>query len=442
MKKITLAIFIFAAILAAGSVAASSKSDIVYPVKELGGCRNESGCRAYCDIPANLRSCVDFADKHNLMSAGEIEQAKKFVAAGGQGPGGCTSQESCESYCNDIAHIDECLAFGEENDLLPPEELAEAKKVQAALKRGTKLPGGCRSKAACDSFCGDPVHFEECIVFAEAAGFIPENELEEARKVLQAIKKGAVPPPCRGKDECDRYCSDPANFEVCLPFAEAAGLIEPDELEEAKQALAAIKKGVKPPKCRGRAECDEYCREPAHLEECLTFAEAAGFISKEEAQMARKTGGVGPGGCRGKDECDEYCADPAHGEECFNFAKEHGLLSEDDLERIEEGREQILGALEQAPEPVLECITAALGQKTIDELKAGTGMPNEAMGGKIQTCFTEMMRGETEFMPGSEFEGSEDFKGEPDFEDEPQSLLEKAASFLANTLSGLKNLVK
>ena len=434
---------IFVAVFAAGLALASSKSDITYPAKELGNCRNETDCLNYCDRPANLRACVDFAARHNLMSAEEIDQARKFVAAGGRGPGGCTSQESCESYCNDIAHIDECIAFGEENDLIPPEELEEAKKVQEALKKGAKLPGGCRSKAACDSYCGDPTHFEECITFAEAAGFIPENELEEARKVLQAIKNGAIPPPCRGKDECDRYCSEPANFEVCLPFAEAAGLIDPDELEEAKQALQAIKKGVKPPKCRGRAECDEYCREPEHLEECLTFAEAAGFISKEEAEMARKTGGAGPGGCRGRDECDEYCADPAHGEECFNFAKEHGLLSEEDLERMEEGREQILGALERAPPEVLECITAALGQKTIDELKAGTGMPSEEMGNKIRTCFEKIMRGEMEFMPGSEsggfeFEGGQDFE----FEDEPQSLLQKAASFLANTLAGLRNLMR
>ena len=29
----------------------------------------------------------------------------------------------------------------------------------------------------------------------------------------------------------------------------------------------------------------------------------------------------GPGGCRGQKECDSFCSQPEHGEECFNFAK-------------------------------------------------------------------------------------------------------------------------
>ena len=58
-------------------VQASSASDIVYPVTELGGCRNEVECRAFCDKPENrIGVCWDFAIQHNLVSDEEIEGAK------------------------------------------------------------------------------------------------------------------------------------------------------------------------------------------------------------------------------------------------------------------------------------------------------------------------------------------------------------------------------
>src|SRR3989344_3335017 len=172
---------------------------------------------------------------------------------------------------------------------------------------------------------------EEWISLGEKAGFIPPDELEDARKALAAVKKGAKPPPCRGKKECDSYCSEPNNFEVCISFAEAAGMMSPTELEESKKVLEAIKKGVKPPPCRGKKECDDFCGQPDNFESCLKFAEAAGFMSEEDLAMARKTGGKGPGNCRGKEECESFCKNPDNQEDCFNFAKEHDLISAENL---------------------------------------------------------------------------------------------------------------
>lgn len=165
----------------------------------------------------------------------------------------------------------------------------------------TAGPGGCWGQAECSAYCDDLSHLEECLNFAERYGLIPPEELEEGKKVAAAIREGVKPPNCRNKTECDVYCNQPENIEECLNFALAAGIIPPEEQEEAKMAMEAVKKGVKPASCRGRAECDIYCSVPEHLEECITFAQAAGFISPEEAMMIRKTGGRGPGGCRGKE---------------------------------------------------------------------------------------------------------------------------------------------
>ena len=220
------------------TVQANSKDDIVFPVAELNNCANKTECGDYCDEPANMLACVSFAEKHNLMSKKEAEIARKFSAIRA-GPGKCASQKSCEAYCDDVNHIGECLAFAEEHGMMPEKELKEAKKVQAALARGAKLPGGCANKDQCEAFC--------------------EN--------------------------------------------------------------------------------------PNHMEECVAFAEAAGFMSSEEAKTIRKIGGKGPGDCKGREECEAFCEDPTHQDECFRFAQEHGLVPEEDMQRMEEGRQVMPGDL-------------------------------------------------------------------------------------------------
>lgn len=388
-------LIVLSAILIAGVlvVQATSKDDIVYPVAELAGCKDEIGCRAYCERPANIKVCVAFAEKHNLMSQEEVEIAKKFIAIGAKGPGGCTGKDSCEKYCNDISHIDECVKFADNEGIISKDKLDEAKKIQVALAKGAKLPGGCKNKNECEAYCQNPDRMEECINFAEAAGFIEPDELADAKKMLEAVKRGVKAPPCRGKKECDVYCTQPENFEQCINFAEAAGFIPPEELEDAKKALVAIKKGIKPPPCRSKKQCESYCTEPQNLESCMTFAEAAGFISQEEAALARKTGGKGPGGCKGKEECEAFCKEEANQEACFSFAEKHDLLTGEHMKELEDGKKQIQEALSNVPPLVLDCLQSAIGSEKLEKLKAGTGMPSHKIGETMRGCFEKAFEG-------------------------------------------------
>lgn len=336
---------------------AQNVSNVQYPVEELGNCKNKEACRTYCDAADHVQACITFAKKNKLMSAREIETAEKFIAAGSKGPGGCRGKDECEAFCDDMNHINECVAFAEKNDIMPQRELEEAKKIQSAIQRGVKPPA-CKNKKSCDSYCSQADHMEECMTFAEAAGFMKEEELVEAKKVLSAIKSGVKPPACRGKDECDAYCG-------------AEG----------------------------------------HFEECIAFAEAAGFMKPEEVQMARKTGGKGPGGCRGKDECDAFCGNPANQQTCFSFAKEHGLMKEEDVKRMEEGKEQMMRGFEQAPTEVKECLNASLGSDFVEKVKSGAMMPSMDIGEKMQACFEKMRPQEGQMQQGEfqpkEFEGKE-----------------------------------
>ncbi len=367
----------------------TAAAGIQYPVKELGDCKDQVDCKSYCDNPENIKACVDFAEKNNLMSEEEIQLAKNFIAAGSKGPGGCTGKDACEQYCNEINNIDKCISFAEKNNLLPPAELEEAKKVQAAIARGVKPPP-CGNKNACDAYCEEPEHMEECITFGAEAGFIQGKELEDAQKMLQAIKKGVKPPPCKGKEACDEYCSTPENMEVCMNFAMEAGFMNEQEKTDSQKMLQAIKKGVKPPNCKGKEECDVYCSQEYHFEECTNFAEAAGFMTAEEAAMARKTGGKGPGGCVGKEECEAFCNNFDNQETCFNFAKDNGMIPEEDLKQMEQGKQQLQQSLQQAPPVVIDCLQSELGQDMVEKIKSGTAMPPKEISEKMQGCFQKM----------------------------------------------------
>jgi hypothetical protein len=414
-SKFSLLLFIALGLILAWGASALSKDDIVFPVAELGSCQNEQECRAYCDDTANITQCIAFAEKYNLLSQSEIEKAKKFQSIGAVGPGGCTSENECETYCEDTGNIEECLAFAEENGFMDAKELEEAKQVAKALREGAQLPGGCTSKGACEEYCSDSANMKECVEFAEKAGFMSPEELREAKQVLKALDAGVpFPGNCKGKNECDAYCQDPNNMEECVNFGIAAGFIPPEEVEQVRKMIPLMRSGIMPGECKkGKEQCEAYCGQEENIEECTVFFTEAGFMTQEEAQMFRKTGGKGPGDCKGKEECEAFCNNPANQETCFAFAKEHGLISEEDLKNIEEGTRQMKDGLEMAPPEVAECLKQKVGTEVLQKIEAGTFVPNPQLGDSMKSCFEEFMPRPQEgfeqgqFNPG-ENEGFED----------------------------------
>ena len=264
-------------------ISSDALSKLTYPIIELGGCKDRADCKIYCDDSANTAACVSYAEKNNLLSQEELQIGKKFVAGGAKGPGNCTGKNECQTYCEDKAHIDECVSYAENNGLMSEQDLQKAKKVQAAIKKGVKFPA-CNNKKECDAYCEDSSHMEECITFAQEAGLLSDEELKNTQKVLTAVKQGVKPPACKGKDACDAYCA-----------------------------------------------------EESHADECINFAVASGLVTSEEAKIIKETGGKGPGGCKNKSECDSYCSISGNQESCLNFAVEHNLISQEQFNQIKQG---------------------------------------------------------------------------------------------------------
>ena len=303
--------------------------------------------------------------------------------------GNCKNKDACKAYCDDPSHIDACVTFAEKNGLMSSEQLSEAKQVQAALKKGVKPPA-CRGKEECDAYCEDSGHMKECVAFGEASGFLKGRELEDAKKMLVAIDNGATPPACRGKEACDVYCSEPDHIEACMTFAQAAGFMTPEEEQNSQKMMAALKKGVKPPACRGKEACDTYCAEPAHTDECIQFAVAAGFMTDKEAEIAKKTGGKGPGGCSSKDSCDAFCGNPDNQQACIDFGRENGMISEEEAGRMQEGQKKFRESMQNIPAEAEECLKTALGDDAFEKMKSGQAMPSRDTGEKMGSCFSQM----------------------------------------------------
>lgn len=335
-------------------VAQDPLAGIQYPVSELGGCGDKEACKTYCEKEANLDQCLMFAEKHGLLKNSEIERGKKFsqIVKSGGGPGSCSSERECFSYCNDVSRIDECVAFAEANGFMEGQELAEAKKIQGIVKSGKSLPGNCKNRATCEAYCKNLEHMDECIAFAKENGFMSPEEIAEAEKFLPLMKSGQTPGGCKSKEECEAFCDSEDNFEACFEFAEKAGL-----------------------------------------------------ITDKEREIMKKTGGKGPGGCRGR-SCQTYCENPANQKACFEFAKEYGLMSEADLARMEEGKQMLKKQLETGPPEVQECLKSVV-DVTVLESEGFVGGPE--LGEKMRECFEKLipqgMEGQFEFGEGGEFHG-------------------------------------
>jgi hypothetical protein len=212
--------------------------------------------------------------------------------------GNCASQQDCEKYCDNIQNSESCINFAEKSGMMTKDEVAEARKIITYLKAG-ETPGKCSSEKTCDEYCNKDENLQECISFAEKAGLIPGEEIAIVKKT-----GGKGPGGCKGKKQCDDYCNIEANFPTCVDFAVQNGLMDASEAEIVKKTG-----GKGPGGCKSKGECDDYCNIEANFPTCVDFAVQNGLMDASEAEIVKKTGGKGPGGCKSKQECDNYCKD-------------------------------------------------------------------------------------------------------------------------------------
>lgn len=375
-----------------------------------GGCSSLEECDAFCSEPDNNITCIDFAEAEGFMTPGEAERARQHSGRREgdiMGPGGCDSRESCDAFCSEPENTRECVLFSVENDFMTPEE---ADRILRFLSDGSpdfEIPRGSRAPRGPTG-----PHIDDEM----------DIDIEKAKRILEEL--GGGPGGCQGFEACDVFCNTPQNDDVCMNFAIEHELIPPEVVER----IQRIQNIIGPGGCRGR-ECEVYCEAPGHELECIEFAHVEGFMGDEEYREVKRFLDVsldgGPGGCIGR-ECETFCSDPNHQDECFAFAKEHGLIPPEEIEMIEGLRVRMQsGGSPGGCRSEQECKAYCSDPSRIDEcsafaVDAGLMRPADAEFMMRQFIGTEHGDfgefGDPRFAPPPGFEGEFDRRYEEEFE--------------------------
>ncbi len=297
----------------------SKKYGFTFPVTELNNCGSIAQCGEYCKKDGNLPSCMKFVNTHQITK----EDVLSFTISE---LGNCQIGSDCRNFCNRDENITQCIDFADKYDLLSTSNIEISRAFTAAIGSGG-TPGGCRTLEECNHYCDDSSHTNECLDYVGKKKLIPEEELSATRKVAEGFRQGTqTPGKCRGITECDNYCTDIAHSNECATYANKVGFY-PSEIEAGKAGkfIAMAMQGTSPGGCKSKQACDAYCAIAAHGVECTDFAVSAGFLSKDDAEAIKKYGGAGPGGCKSKDECTTFCNQPTNQDACLQFAKAHNI---------------------------------------------------------------------------------------------------------------------
>ncbi len=324
--------------------------NVTFPIPELGNCTSKQECHAYCDQPANKQACINFAQKHGLITQQQAEQEQKFVQTVQQGgPGGCNTQEACAAYCDQLDHAQECLQFATQHQLVSQNDQQDISQFQQALQSGIPLPGGCKTLGECESYCTQDAHVDECVAFGEKSGLIPKDKLGDMKKMVTLMDSGQTPGGCKSKQACQTYCQD-----------------------------------------------------TSHSSECIAFGQKMGFINQQQAQAMQSTGGKGPGGCDSEQACQTFCNQPENRQACFAFAKNHDLIPPDQLKQIQQNTQQFQNQFNNMPASVKDCLTQSLGADKLAQIASGQFMPGPEMNDAMQQCFQQDQHSQDQQMNGKQ----------------------------------------
>jgi len=343
--------------------------------------------------------------------------------------GNCTDRESCRSYCNDLNHMSACVDFAQAHGLTNKDEAALAKKYILKVQN-KETPGGCTSPDSCNQYCQSISHLNECLSFAKENGVSDDNVREGAQVATYLASGGKTPGGCDTKDACEAYCKDSAHLTECIAFAKNAGMLKRMAAEQGlpegqfEKLLQLTQDGQAPGGCKSKDQCESYCKDQSHLAECVNFGVKAGFVTQDQADKIIKIGGKGPGGCDSETACKTYCSDPKNTEVCFKFGEENNLIPPDELKATKEGIVQLKLGLDQAPPEIKACLTSVLGADNIAAIQAGTFVPGPAIGEQLKQC-------------GDKFK--ENFNPEDAFKNAPPAIAQCLKDKVGNVMDKIKS---
>ena len=318
MKKIfyslIVLIFLSTSILV-GKVSAQSR--LIYPIPELGYCRDAKECSLYCQIPENKAPCWSYGTYKlgtnvlGVTSMGEeekrlmVQKAKQYsVTFPIEDLGNCAGPQECRDFCEQPTNQQACMDFakkkGFQKEMERPDGMDPKKRDDLIEKAKTEL--GCTSMESCSQVC--ETDRSRCEAFARKHGVYQEPpsqgrySAEEKQKLMQKAQSELG---CTSMESCKTACEK--NPERCMVFAKKHGLErpEPRERQEKTEGQEEVEtenrtqnesqqpsSGVSPSGCRTEKECKNWCND--HPDKCPGFSEAKIRVEsgKREYELKKK----------------------------------------------------------------------------------------------------------------------------------------------------------
>lgn len=218
------------------------------------------------------------------------------------GPGGCKTEAACDTYCG--SNQSACMDWALANGVISQENYD---KYSGFSKQGG--PGGCKTENECESYCDAENRFDECIAFAEKEGIISADDAARARKT--------GPGGCKTEKECRAFCENPQNQESCIDHAVSEGFMTQAEAQRVREFQKTADDF--------RKRAGEFRKRAREDFERPEVKEIDPGFDEEKAKELIETQG-GPGGCSTFGECEAFCDNPSNQEACFAFAEENGLF--------------------------------------------------------------------------------------------------------------------
>lgn len=168
---------------------------------------------------------------------------------------------------------------------------------------------------------------------------------------------------CSSMQECKAYCDDTNNTQACASWAEAKGFKKPAASQQQRpapvrrQAVSVLEQTIGPGGCKTGEECNAYCSQVEHAQECFAFAKEHNLISQEETILieSKIQPKEGPGGCKSFEECDAFCRNPDNTKTCIEFSVQEGKITQEDAEfliqRAQERKGPSQGQPPRGPRP-------------------------------------------------------------------------------------------
>lgn len=261
MKKLILLFFIlFSLVFIVGTIHAqespqdlAKKHGISFPISELGGCKDYSSCRTFCEDPVNQVSCINFAKAKGFYKEEEISKKDELLAQA-KSELGCESESTCRSICEKEENFEKCSNFAKNHNLTGGH--VEYPSSRQILEKAKQILG-CDSPSSCMSFCSQEGNREKCSDFAKEAG-------------IRGGEQHAGPGGCNSEETCKAFCSDPNNYQICSQYGSAEG-----------------GRFSGPGGCNSEESCRAFCSE--HREECGEFGGGDSGHNYNPEEMCNKT---------------------------------------------------------------------------------------------------------------------------------------------------------